>query len=393
MGNYKKNRRPRGYFSNEDNIIKEIKLRYDNGLKLNNKTMIKEDGGLISAAIKHFGSWENAIESAGYDYSVIQKSQKWTKSGIIEKIEERHKQGLSLNSSALRVEDSALYKACLNHFGSVGLAIKSYGLDYKNVKKCNSWSKESILNELNNRHENNQLLDTKSIIEENRTLFDACKYYFGSYEKAINASGLNYDSIRERKKWSKNKVIHELRKRVSNNLSVNVDTVLKEDSSLLNACIRYFGSYKNAIENIGLNYDDIREDTALSRYFGFQFEEMVRNILTELNINFSKGYNKEIRPDIVFSNNRWADAKLSEYTIYNCQTIEKYEPLCSMLTIVYLRGDKERDQMLTMKTRIISVFKLIKQLPKPKRIKFTELANTLWEEANQFIKLTPTKLK
>lgn len=150
----KNNRRPRGYFDNKENIIKEIKLRHDNGLKLNNKIVTQEDGGLISAAKKHFSNWENAVVLAGIDYNLVQESKKWSKSRITEALLERYYQGLSLNSSILKKENLPLYKACVNHFRTIKLAIESCGLDYEDIKLYGTWSKEKVLKNLLTRYKN-----------------------------------------------------------------------------------------------------------------------------------------------------------------------------------------------------------------------------------------------
>ncbi|WP_299831694.1 hypothetical protein [uncultured Metabacillus sp.] len=386
---FKKNRRPRGYFNNKENIIKEIARRYENGLKLNNKTMRNEDSGLMTAAIKHFNSWENAIRIAECDYSEIQESQKWTKDIVAASLIDRQLKGLALNPSVLKNNDHSLYKACLNHFGSIKSAIEFSGLNYEDTKQNHSWSKEKVINNLLKRYQNGLSMSVKSISLENPSLYSASKRFFKCYKNALLNCGLTYDDVGERKDWNKDKVIIELKKRFKSGKPMSVDILSSEDSSLLNACIRYFNTYKEAIEACELNYEDIREDTELSRIYGFKFEELLRSILQELKLTHTKGFNKEIRPDIVLKNNQWMDAKLSEHTIFNCKTIEKYEPHCSLLTIVYLRGNKNRVQMLTNKTKIMSVYNLIKQIPKGERQYYTLLADNLWSEANKHIEFKP----
>lgn len=98
--------------------------------------------------------------------------------------------------------------------------------------------------------------------------------------------------------------------------------------------------------------------------YGKLFEKIVNELLTDLNIHYSKIYNQKCNPDYVLKNNVWMDAKLSRWTITqaSCKTLEKYEPHCNLLIIVYLRGEV-MDKMITKKTRLISVRLLIKQLP------------------------------
>jgi hypothetical protein len=98
--------------------------------------------------------------------------------------------------------------------------------------------------------------------------------------------------------------------------------------------------------------------------YGKLFERIVDEILIDLKVSYKKVYNQKLNPDYVLKNKVWMDAKLSRWTITqsSCQTVEKYEPHCKLLTIVYLRGEV-MEKMITKKTRLLSVYLLIKQLP------------------------------
>lgn len=380
---YKKNRRPRGYLTKE-NIIKEIKLRSKKGKGLNNKALSKEDSGLITAAHRVFGSWEAAVVEAGFNYQEIQQSQKWTKGKILVSLQELYEQGVLISSNSLKKYYRDIYKACFNHFGGVKEAVSSLGLDYENIKSYSTWNKTKVKNLLINRKKEGGSLSVKSIYQEDQKLYNAAKFYFGTYKNALLECHIDYDDVGERIDWNRKKVLAVLDSKAKNKENLSI---CKVPITLVNACYRYFGSYEEALREIGLNYEDIREDTEKQRYNGFKFEKLLGELLVSLCLSYTNGHSKEVRPDFVLSNEKWLDAKLSEWSIYNCKTIEKYEPHCRLLTIVYLRGDISRDEMVTSKTRIVSVFNLIKQLPKPERKTFQKRALDLWNEANNIEKL------
>lgn len=61
--------------------------------------------------------------------------------------------------------------------------------------------------------------------------------------------------------WSKELIIEKILERHKNGLSLSTKYILKEDSKLFNNAKskRYFGSWRNAIEATGLNYNEIKE--------------------------------------------------------------------------------------------------------------------------------------
>ncbi len=125
-------------------------------------------------------------------------------------------------------------------------------------------------------------------------------------------------------------------------------------------------------------------DTGMASFYGRVFEDIVGDVLTELGFEYSKETDTELRPDFIIDDH-WVDAKLSQWTIYlpNCATIEKYEPPCSKLTIVFLRGDKTLDRKISKKTRIVNVTQLLKKLPKNRRLYFLEKVNEIEVRLNE----------
>lgn len=192
---------------------------------------------------------------------------------------------------------------------------------------------------------------------------------------------------RNRGAWKypdKRSIITEIWRRYYEGLPLNYNAIHAEDDSLRRRCTALFGGYRNAVEAAGFSYDSVRVDTDMASYYGMIFENLVGEILTELRIDFEQYAHSKYNPDFVISHNRWIDAKLSEWTITNrdCETIEKYEPCCRRLTIVYLRG-RDYDRMITNKTRLMHVNRLVKQLPRYKRgyfyTKFSEIERGLNE--------------
>lgn len=171
-----------------------------------------------------------------------------------------------------------------------------------------------------------------------------------------------------RKYPDKQSVINEITRRYDEGFPVNYSAVRTQDDALRRRCTSLFGGYGNAVEAAGFDYDDFRTDTNMASYYGIIFENVVKELFSELSIGYGEYGDKSVNPDLVLSYNRWIDVKLSEWSVDNkdCATIEKYLPYCRSLSIVYLRG-RTGERMYNDKIRLINVSEYVKQLPRAKR--------------------------
>ncbi|MEK4630560.1 hypothetical protein MKZ17_20480 [Solibacillus sp. FSL R7-0682] len=182
----------------------------------------------------------------------------------------------------------------------------------------------------------------------------------------------------------KRSIISEIWRRYREGLPLNYNAIHTEDDALRRRCTSLFGGYRYAVEAAGFTYSSVRIDTDMASYYGNVFESLLCELFTELKLHFEQYAHSKYNPDFVLSNNRWVDAKLSEWTVTNrdCDTVQKYEPYCKSLTIVYLRG-RDNDRMITCKTRLIHVNRYIKQLPRHKRGYFYAKVNEIERKLNE----------
>ncbi|OQW53838.1 MAG: hypothetical protein A4S09_06375 [Proteobacteria bacterium SG_bin7] len=98
------------------------------------KQIQKKRADLYGAAVRIFGSWKNAVEAAGFDYSLIRKNKLsgfWTEMNVVEGIKLLNQK----HSGFARKNKPALYGAALRLFGSWGVAVRMAGFDYDKVAK------------------------------------------------------------------------------------------------------------------------------------------------------------------------------------------------------------------------------------------------------------------
>jgi len=87
-----------------------------------------------AAACRLFGSWKNAIEACGIDYSEVRKYREWSVKKILEEIKKASKAKKSLNSKYIQDNNRPLYMAAIKRFKSWGKAVHAAGFDYKKIR-------------------------------------------------------------------------------------------------------------------------------------------------------------------------------------------------------------------------------------------------------------------
>ena len=65
-----------------------------------------------------FGSWKDAIEAAGLDYSTIRRYRRWSRDKVIKTIKEIYAKGKPINSSFVQKSNKPLYMAAIKRFGN-----------------------------------------------------------------------------------------------------------------------------------------------------------------------------------------------------------------------------------------------------------------------------------
>lgn len=244
------------------------------------------------------------------------------------------------------------------------------------LKLVTEWNKQIILNKVREMIDNN--ISIRDIYKVDRTLYYKAVKKFGSWSNMLLEIGEQYT----KEKYTASTVLEALIERKINNLPLSYKKLRKDNSTLYNACIKFYGSFESAINSSGLNYLDNIENQSLMAQYGLIFEEIVGRVFKELNIHYKKGYSKSIKPDFVLPDGEWADAKLSDFTVFTCDTIKNYEPHCNKLTIIYLRGDKNREEKIGDKTTIISIYRIIENMVDEIKLNYIDELNNLWRLAD-----------
>ncbi len=226
---------PRGIW-NREMVLEGIQRLHAEGIPLDR--IRHYDKSLVSAAVRQFGNWGNAVRAAGFPRPRTTRRQ-WTKQLVIEAIRQRHRQGRSL--TGVSKEAPSLAAAALNCLGGWHKAIVAAGLEPK-VRR--SWSKEIVIREIQARHQRG--LPMTNMPKHDATLSGAAGHYFGSWKSALVAAGLEP----RLQKWSRQRVIEEVKAWVASGRPLS--QVWTEYVSLTGAARRHIGSWHEVLEAAGL---------------------------------------------------------------------------------------------------------------------------------------------
>ena len=272
-------RRNPNLYPTKTSCIKAIKKRKRDGLPLNYAAMYKgnsKDSSLIHAVEKIFSSWDAALRAAGLDLHSIRLVNPCpysTKTHCIMGIRKRKRDGLPLNCAAVnggKHSNSSLSHAVMRNFGSWDAALSAAGFDPASIKLRQPSpykTKKSCIVGIKKRKREGLALNSASIqtgMNHNRSLFEASKKNYGSWNKALLAAGFDPASIRlynPNPYRTKKSCIEAIKKRKCEGLELNHASIKKgvnRNYALFDTAMKLFGSWNAALLAAGLDLHSIR---------------------------------------------------------------------------------------------------------------------------------------
>ena len=189
----------------------------------------------------------------------------WTPEYVLDRIHELHRCGFDVNFKAIYYRDTVAEQAP-RHFGSWDAALEAIGLQPDRIRLRHIWgfwTPKRILRGILARKKSGVPLSIARMREEPRNgvpLLSAAMLVFGSWQRAIEAAGLDYSTIRlsqPARYPTCRAVIKEIRRRRRAGLPVNISAVESgphKDCALVGAAQRLLGGWRQAVEKAGIRY-------------------------------------------------------------------------------------------------------------------------------------------
>lgn len=339
----KKRERTPAYWTDEK-IRKELKLSVEKcGSTSSNKLKGEGYRRLVGAVGRRYGTWNAGLVALGYEvaYEYRDPSDNLTKEETKEKVLNALARGIKPSRGALEKEIKGLARSIKNEFKGIGELKKYCGFCAIDDRPSEKETRARLYRP--------DLTTVEGIKREITRM-----WYIGA--------PMNYAYVSKKRKH------------------------------VLDAVNKQIGSWRNAVESIGLNYGDVSATTNVLSECGTAFENLFAEILTELGYEYIRegegvsdvGPEFVLKPDFILPNWRWIDCKLSEWTDIRETIIRYHSEKPNGITIVYLRGKnqrKERGQQ--RKYEHVSVYQFTKQLPKDMREYYEKELRKIEDKANE----------
>ncbi len=175
--------------------------------------------------------------------------KRWSKEEVLRVIGELSRGGKQLNSGHIARNYPALAYAGRKYCGSWEDAIKAAGLDYESIRRKCFWSRKKIVARIRELKAAGEPLNVSAAERTHGGLVGAAAVYFGSWRQAINAAGLDYGKIKRQKDWSKREIVSEIRRMRAQAVDLSTTIPVREQYRTLHAAaVRYFGSWAAAMK-------------------------------------------------------------------------------------------------------------------------------------------------
>jgi hypothetical protein len=196
---------------------------------------------------------------------------KWSKESIALEIRSMYESGENLNYASVANSNMSLLRGATRYFGTWEAAVNFAGLDYNQIRRYKSWSRERIIERIQELHNQGVDLSWRNVclnVDPQLAAAATKKSHFGSWREALEASGLDYDAIRKYREWDDDRVIQMVKDFYSKGKELNAKNMENEDITLITAARRRFDSWHQALTAAGLDYREIVQRAPFKRGLG-----------------------------------------------------------------------------------------------------------------------------
>ncbi len=239
-------------------IIQRIRTLHRAGTPLNISAVKRHHPDLLRQVmtLKHFRGWRKAVEAAGLSYHElhIELLDHCTcalcgEEMLVLTSHLRTKHGVTEEEYLLRYPDESTMADQMRAEKTVALRRPPH---WEPV-----WSREYLIDYLIYKHERGEDLSPWKFYKTEPVVHASMKKYFGSYQAALDAAGIDYQQTRLidlTEEWTPAKVLDRIRTLHRKKPLTSTGDIRRRDSRLYDRCHRYFGGVVPAVEAAGIPY-------------------------------------------------------------------------------------------------------------------------------------------
>lgn len=246
-----------------EELIRHILKIEAEGSSLRWKPIYTNRPDLFHAAKRHYGTWGKALKAAGIDRESVSNRRDWTVSRVVRTIHDLDRQGVALNHASAARADPGLVRGAKNLLGTWDNALQTAGYDSGAVRLHRPrWTRKQIVALLQRRAHEGLPVAAQDIVP--RTAVSAAQKLFGSWAAAREVAGLAGPPAR-RPHWSRVTIVEAILLRRQADKPLDYTTAVREFSGLHDAARRYFGSWREALRAAGIDPRGVHRRVASNR--------------------------------------------------------------------------------------------------------------------------------
>jgi len=161
------------------------------------KTLSQNKHRLLQACRRRFGSYKRALHAAGIQYGEVARitAPSLSAEQIVSWLKDLFDRGRDLRYSKLGEYNPRLLDAARRCFGTYEAAMNAAGFDYPPAPPMRHWTAKLVRKTLKELHRKNADLRYRQFRKARLPLFEAARHYYGSYLNAIKTSGIDYTQM------------------------------------------------------------------------------------------------------------------------------------------------------------------------------------------------------
>lgn len=244
-------------------VLRAILKRELDGLPLNHATVLSDDRQLHADILRTFQGWDDAMRAAGIDPRRIRRHQKWSRRAVVNRINQLADRGAPLNLRAIQTSEAVLASAADRYFGSWDEALAAAGIEPDRCRKRDrNWTRKRVVATIREIHANGGKLNHAAL--RTSSLSHAAVKLFGCWDSALRSAGLDPDEIRVyRPPWTRETLIEELQRKHRDGEPLNAKDV--SPNHIRRPATRIFGCWDAALSAAGLDPQEIRGNRPRSK--------------------------------------------------------------------------------------------------------------------------------
>lgn len=229
-------------------VVRRIRELRVRGRALGERSVANGSPALVTAACQLFGGWKEALAFSGIDPSGVRQHRRWSRPELIRAIRSRRREGGSLAYRTVHLEDTGLLKAACRFFGTWEGALRAAGMDVGRIRKIRAWNPDKILRAIRTGARARQ---SGKLRPWDKGLFATVMAYFGSWRTALEIAGVAPRRRWRPPFWSREKVTREIRAHVREGGSLAWKPLFRTKPMLIGAALEAFGSWRAAVTSAG----------------------------------------------------------------------------------------------------------------------------------------------